>query len=1111
MKTKFNGFLTLLLAFVVQLTFAQSKTISGTVSDKTGSLPGVSVIIKGTTTGTETDFDGHYSITANIGDVLQYSFVGKTTVEKTVGASNTINVTMEDDANVLDEVVITTARNIKEKPRDVPYASQALKGEDLTIGRDNNLKTALNGKIAGVQVAAQSGAKLGSSGKVYLRGAISATGRNEALYIVDGVETSPENVDMDNIASINVLKGPSAVGLYGLRGADGVIVITTKRGEKGKVAVELFNNTTFENAAYFMDFQNEYGQGGSWGDANFSVFDYNAGIFGGLAPYPTEWAPLDGGRYMGTEYVDESWGPKFDGQPYIPWYAWWPGTADNPNPYYGKTIPYTAQPNNIKDYYNTGVTTKSGFAISGGGDKATARLSYSRTNQTGILPNSDAGNDNIVAKFEVNITDKLTAGVNATYNTRKWNGNFADTYGTSTSANFNQWFGRNLDVNKMKELKDLKTLNGHSASWNWWGPDLYGYGQYFGENTSNGDFTKPTFWFNPYYESALNQQNRKRDRFSGAFNINYKINDQISVGLDATDNNFNYNYTWKIPYELQYNSAFFRYHDAYINSFSTVEANLNTVIVSPHITYDTNITDDLDLNIYLGAESKNYKYNQVNNFMTTGGSNPYTQGLGLVIPDLFSFGNSRETIKPDYGRSRAYKSKSVFSRVKIGYKNFLTFTGDITNVWDSRYDIVGANNKNSFIFGSAGLAFVFSELMKNEGFLDFGKARISYGKVGTETSAYKVNPSYFLSSTSYNSNPTLYTPSTAPNPNVHPAASASVEGGIDLRMFNNKISLSTTYFSEHRTDEILNSETSSTTGVNAALVNAGDVKREGFEVELGVKAVKTDNFKWNIDFNWSNPKTTVLRLADGQTRQLIGERSIEHRSSFGVTELTNLPGQEWGQLVGNAIKRDASGTPVLDSNGMYNFEQDHNFGSVLPDFVGGVVNSFNYKGFTLTGSIAFQKGGKFFTLSEWWGTQTGLINSTVGNNDLGNPVRDAVSNGGGVHVVGVDNGGAPVDMYVEAHNYFAQYYNQRIAEPFIHDASYIKLSDLSLSYSFPKKVLGNALQGATIGVIARNLGMIAVSKENKQNWDPSELTYAWGEDGGLPGTRSIGFNVKLTF
>ena len=1127
MRTKLNGILTLFLAFVVQATFAQ-KTITGTVSDDMGPIPGASVLVKDTTNGTVTDFNGHYTISANTGDVLVFSMAGNST-EKTVGSSNVIDAVI--GVEVLDDVTIVGQRGIKTKARDVAYANQALKGEDLGIGKDNNLKTALSGKIAGVQVAAQSGAKLGSAGKVYLRGAISALGRSEALYIVDGIETSADNVDMDDVDSINVLKGPAAVGLYGLRGADGVIVITTKAGKKGKVSVDVYNNTTFDTVSGLMDYQNDYGQGGNWASAtDWATFDYASGTdstqghfstrfnIGGL-PYLPEWQIFDGKRYIANNQVDESWGPKFDGQDYIPWYSWWKGTAENPNPYFGKTEKYSAQPDNIKDFFSTGVTSKTGFAISGGNELGAGRIAYSRTDQSGILPNSKLSKDNVSAKFNLHINEKLNVGMTGVFSKRYRKGVFSDTYGTGTSANFNQWFGRNLDMNKMRELENLKNEAGMSASWNWWGPNDYMIGRTFRSAPYQdfvGNMVKPVFWFNPFFLINRDSREYKTNRFAGSFNTKYQANDHIALGLDVSTDTYTYKYSRKVPYELQYSAAYHLANDDFVNSLNTFERKLNAVEFVPSIQANYDLNDDVNLDVYLGYSSKTYDRESIRMRMSVKYVDPTGAGAtyGLVIPDLFLFSNSRERVVPKYDGAH-YKNKNLFSRMKIDYKKYLILTADISNVWDSRYDIIGADNKNSFMYGSVGASFVFTDLMENKGFINRGKLRANYGAVGTDTKAYKLNPSnsfddLYDQTYSYNSNPLMYSASTAPNKKVSPATSKAMEGGFDLSMFNSKVKFSATYFNEHRIDEILNTTVSSTSGVSEALVNAGDVLRKGLEVELGLKALDKKDFKWNVAVNWSKVNSTVIRLADGQDSQLIGEYRLDHQSSFNVIYFRNVAGQQWGQLVGNAIKRDAAGNPVL-IGGLYDFEADHNFGSVLPDFNGGIVNTFNYKGITLSGTVAFQKGGKFFSLSDWWGTQSGLTSNTVGNNDLGNPQRDAVADGGGVHVTGVDAAGAPVDTYVDASRYYHQFFDQKIAEGFVHDASYIKLSDLSLSYKIPANVLGKALKGASVGVIARNVALLSVSKDNTNKLDPSEMTYGWGEDAGLPRTRSIGFNVKLTF
>jgi TonB-dependent SusC/RagA subfamily outer membrane receptor len=275
---------------------------------------------------------------ANTGDVLRFSFVGMTTITKKIGESDVINVFMTADDNTLDEVVVT-ALGMKREVKTLSYAAQEIKQEELNITKGTNVKEALAGKVAGVQIQSQAGSKLGSSGKIRIRGAISLTADADPLYIVDGVPSDPNNVDMENIANVNVLKGPNATALYGQRGEYGVVVITTKKGS-GKLSVELIGSVTFDKVSFLPKYQNLYG-GGYEGEESFGTFDFNGGN-SPFGPYDPSWSALDGVRHLAWDnnYSDESWGPKFDGKPYAPWYAWWPGTESNPNPYFGKTVPY---------------------------------------------------------------------------------------------------------------------------------------------------------------------------------------------------------------------------------------------------------------------------------------------------------------------------------------------------------------------------------------------------------------------------------------------------------------------------------------------------------------------------------------------------------------------------------------------------------------------------------------------------------------------------------------------------------------------------------------------------------------------------------------------------
>ncbi len=1099
MRTKFNVMLTLLLALVVQVTFAQSKVITGVVTEAgTGEpLPGVNIVVKGTNIGATTDFDGKYSIKADLGQTLVYSYVGYQTVEKKVGNSNVINVQLKP-GDQLETVVITGAQGIKEKPKEVTYAQQVVKAKDLTIGKDTNIKTAMSGKVAGVQVHAQAGSKLGETGKVYLRGAISALGRKEALYIVDGVETSSDNIDMDNVESINVLKGPSALSLYGLRGADGVIIVTTKSGKKGKLTVDIYNNTTFDKVAYLPNYQNEYGQGYR-GESEFDTFN-----FASATNYPAEWQALDGQRYIKRPYADESWGPKFDGQDYMPWYTWWPG-ENNSNPYFAQPQKYVAQPDNVKDFYDTGINSKSGFAISGGSDKATGRITFSTNNVSGLIPTSGLTQNIATAKFSVNVTDKFTIGFNGTLSSKDIYGgtNFDDSYANPISGSFNQWFGRQLSTEKMKELKNLTTVNGYTASWNWWSP--YGYLLAdLGYIPGGAAVEKPVFWFNPYWQLDQESYNTTYNRSVGIVDFDYKVSDALDLKASASKATTDYKYERKTNYLMQYNSNALSWgFTDYLNSMTQAKNYYELNEIKLMGDYKKQINEDLKLQVILGGNYRGSSSEGLTSAMSRTGK---PTSAGFVIPDVYNFSNSKEVIIPETSYSE-FETYTVFSRVKFNFKDYLFLTGDISNVWDSRYDLVGRENPNSFMFGSAGLSFVFSQAMEMPEFINFGKLRLSYAEVGTEVRANSLNPGYRIGAgdyNSYNSLPLMYGPNTIVDPNVKPATSAAYEAGIDLKMLKNRMIFSLTYFNEHRKDEIIGTEVPYETGAQTLMTNAGDVQRTGFEIELGGDIIKNQDFGWNLTVNFSNPYVKVLELAEGQDSQLLS------RSSFGVVSVLNIPGEEYGQLVGTAIKKDDNGNNIIDPNtGLYVTEANHYFGSILPDFNGGIINSFRYKNINLSATITYQKGGNFFSLTEWWGTYTGILEETAGLNDKGIEKRLDVADGGGVHVVGVDTSGNPYDQYVPTKDYYQQQYPS-LAEGFIHDASYMKLAEVSLTYSFPKSLLGKNIKAASIGIIGRNLGMIAVSSENKHNWDPSEFGYMFGDDAQLPGTASYGFNVRLT-
>lgn len=1093
----------LTMAFVCLISagtaFAQSGSLTGTVTDaQTGEpLVGANVYISELQKGSPTDVNGEYEITdIPVGTYeVRVSYIGYTETTQTVeitSGTNELDFALQAGME-LSELVVT-ALGDEVNRNSVTFSTQEVEAEQLNVTQDANIKTSLAGKVAGVQILGQAGSKLGESGNIRVRGAISLTNDlAEPLYVVDGVPgVDPNMIDMNNVQDVNVLKGPNATALYGQRGENGVVIISTKGADASGVSVELNNALTVQRVAYLPEYQNQYGQGYG-GESEWTEFNYDPSY------HPSYFEPMDGTRYIASSYADESWGPKFDGSEYTPWYAWFPDS-----PYYGETATWEAQPDNIKNFYDQGVTNKASFAVNYAQDTYSARVSYANLNQSGILPYSDLNKHFMGAKFNADITEAFNVGVNFKYSLQDVTGDVrSDGYGNQTSGSFNSWFARQLDVDKMKELQNMKTPEGYLTSWNWWNPNNYAAGE---------SYKKPTFWYNSYKWMDDYYTGRDTDDMLINVDASYQLGDNWEVTASANRSVESRNDRWEVPYTFEYSAA----HDlymAFVNSFGIDKRTWTENNYGGRLNYQDNF-GDWSVDAFGGTTMRIQHYERFSAEMAQGN---YQSG-GLIIPNVYQYSNSREQIVPveqDWDK----QVFSLYGRANFGYKDMLYLNGSYRQDWSSALP----NDNNGYGYPSIGASFVFTELLESD-VLSYGKIRAGWAQVGTDVGAEELLPSYVLSSNPY-TNPTtqevtplLYTDGTRIDPNIKPAINSSFEVGADLRFFQDLLGLNVTYYSDVRQDEIIPISLSTSTGQTGYLTNAGRAEREGVEVQLDMTPISNENFQWTSTLNFSHSYTEVTDLPqDLQTYQIDNTTS-----SFSFVNITHEVGKEWGQLRAAGIKRNENGLPVLNpANGLYVAEQNMNFGSVLPDFTGGFLNNFTYKGLNLLAAIDFQKGGQFFSLSEQWGSYSGLLEETAGTNDLGNPKRDPVYDGdgnllpegerGGVHVVGVDEDGNEVDMYVPALDYYGQWYANRLAEPFIHDASFIKLRELSLSYALPQEWIGGFLSSARIGVVGRNLWMIALSGDNKHNWDPSELSMTYGENGQLPGTRSYGININVTF
>lgn len=1099
MKTKQRGILTLLLAFIVHLTFAQQKMVSGTVTDQDGiPLPGVNILVKGTTTGTQTDFDGKYSISASSGQVLLFTYLGQTPTSKTVSNQSVINVQMKEDAEALQEVVVT-ALGIKREERTLTYASQEVKGENLNITEDVNIKSAIAGKVAGVQIQGQSGSKLGESGKIRIRGGISLTSDSDPLYVIDGTPTTdPNSVDMGNVESLNVLKGPNATALYGQRAASGVVVITTKRGNKGQgLGVEISSSITFDKVAYLPNYQNMYGQGYA-GESEFAIFDYAGGNRLNGAAYPSWMQAFDGKRYFaGDAYADESWGPKFDGQGHIPWYNYYPDS-----PTFGEEVPYVGQPDNIKDAFNTGVSQKNSIAVSGSGDNYRARIAYTNIKQNGIVPNSDFTKNFISTSLDFDLSDKLTAGVNINYTVDDINGDFDDGYGNQTSGSLNSWFNRNLDMNKVKQYKDLQTPRGFATSWNNWGLDYYAYAEEAYQRTGNEtllEYQKPAFWFNQFTYLEQFKSTKSTNRLLGDVHFNYQLTDNFDITAKASRNQRNFKEQFFVPASIEYAAAPNLYNK-WVNSFgkdyiTSTEDNYNVLFK-----YKKDF-GKLDVTAFMGGNIQKNTYSRIRNWMDRENS----QNGGLILPDVYTYNNSREVLTA-YTYEYEKQVNSIYGNMSLGYDNMAYLDVSVRRDWSSSLP----SDNNGYTYPSIGGSFILSELWDNKGAVTFAKLRGSWAQVGDDVDALALNPSYQLGSNLYNDQILMYTPTQLVSSGIEPAINTSKEFGVDLKFIESRIGLSATYYTENRKNEIIPVSLSTGSGYSTLLTNAGESERKGIEITLNADIIRTEDFNWSITANYAKNKSEIISLP-GDLKAIDGNGD-DGTDDYNFVRIVHELGGDWGQLRGTGYKLDDNGNKVIGSDGLYAVETDQYFGSILPDFTGGLLTNFSYKNLSLAASFDFQKGGKFFSLSEMWGTYSGLFDDTVTLNDNGVNQREALADGGGVHVTGVDASGNPVDTYVEAQTYWNQFQPNRLATPFVHDADYIKLRDLSLTYNLPKKLLEKtALQSVSVSAVGRNLWLISVADDNKHGWDPSELSQTYGENAQLPGTRSYGLNLKLTF
>lgn len=1075
--------------------YAQNRVISGSVTDDKGDpIPFASIKVKNEKQGTSADDKGNFSIKVPQGAVLiinSVSFGEKEVVVK----SERVNVSLTKVDQSLSEVFVTTALNVKRKADNLSYATQGIKADKLTTTRILDVSNALAGKIAGVQVKSQSGAKLGSAATVRLRGAGSLTDVNP-LYVVDGTPIDPIDVNTDDVEDIQVLKGPAATALYGQRAEGGVIMITTKKGnKKSGLGVDFTSTVIVDKVGVLPKYQNDYA-GGTLGTPGqeWQKFNWDASM-------PAEWKALDGKNYH-TYFDDASWGPRISGQDYIPWYAWYPGTK-----YSYKTAKLTPQPDNVKQFWNGNGASQyiNNLSLSRAGDNYSFRLSYTNTNQKGIVPTSTLVKNFVSTGMSYDINTHLTAGVNFSYTNEIINGEFNDDYGNNSAGSFSSWFHRDLDMNILKEFRGYRTPDGILPSWN-----LNDGGGINGLAPSNkASFLRPNYWFDhySYFDNVSSISNR--NRIVGDVNLTYKFNSHFKVAGFLRRNQQTRTNEGKVPTAMELSS-----NDA-SSTLAYGESGGGRPI---RATYSTRYNYDNEDNYeFLG--SYNQKFGDFAVDLNLGANDRINESKyifnttkgGLTIPDLFTLSNS--LISPFYYENARYKKevRSYYGRGSVNWKDIAIVDFSLRNDNSSAL----AKGNNSYTYPSVGGSLLLTKYVEKViPAISFAKLRGSWAQIGSDLGAYANSITYSLGSTQWNGNALSTTPDKLVDPNIKPSLSSSYEAGFDFRFLKNRIGASFTYYNQKTKDQIVTAPITSASGFTSKLLNAGQINKSGIELTLEATPILSKNFRWDISINVAKNKSQIVSLYPGVTS--LYSAGGAYASSAGnagyAPGVWNFVGQTWGQLRGGGIMK-YNGTPVLDAGGFFTPVQNTNFGSVLPDYTGGVVNSIRYKDFFLSVAIDFTKGGKYYSLSDFWGKLSGLYDVTAGLNDKGIPIRNAVADGGGVHVKGVDatsNHGV-VNKYVEAGDYYSQFYNHQINEGSIFNLSYVKVREISFGYKLPINSMGkfgSNFKNITISAICRN--PVLLYSDNK-NIDPSELAIGYGESGQLPPTRSMGLTLKLGF
>jgi len=1064
-------FLLVLTVFMMNMVNAQ-ETITGIVTDTDrNTIPYVNILLSGTVTGSTANENGVYTIDVpNLSGALEFSVLGYETQIVPIENRRTINITLADSSEVLDEVVLT-ALGLKRETKELGYVIQNLGAKGVTEVKSVNFLDNLSGKLAGVTIN-QGATGVGSSSKITIRGEASFS-NNNPLFIVDGVpinNTSVFNftneaaagfqeidfgngamdVNPDDIAEVSVLKGPSAAALYGTRASNGVIIIETKSGKNSKGLGVSYNTSFFVDSAFQLpNFQNEYGQG------NSGEFAFVDGLGGGT-----------------NDLITYSWGPRLDVGNLIPQYDSPVTLTDGTIVRGGDTalysgIPITptefkSNPDNLKDFYETGTTLINNIAISNGFDKGSFRFSFTDLRSESIIPGVNLDRQTIGTRLNFQPIDKLRINSSISYINSSSDNRPSNGYG-SENANYSlvAWGPRSLNIENLK---------------NYWQPGLEGLQQYS---------YNYTFFDNPYFILNENRNSFNRDRVFGNISASYDITEHVTATIrTGMDYSSELRQLQRAYSSNRFVSGGYAEHDVFFREINT-DFLLNYA----------NQFNDISVDVSFGGNRLDQK-----------AFTSQSQTTSLAQPGIFRLSNAASPIEVFEFESNK-RINSFYGLAKFGYKDFLFL--DITgrNDWSSALATPFSVDNTSFFYPSFSSSFILSEVVDLPKAISFAKLRASWAQVGNDTDPYQTTGA-FVAQTPFNGQPTFSNSNTIANANLQPELTSSFEVGADVRLFGDQVRFDVSYYNALTKDQIISLPIGISSGHTQQVVNGGEVRSKGVEIILGISPVISQNLKWNSTLNFSTNRSTVETLPQDEGRLTLAYSRI-YDSQNQTVFLQAEEGGRVGDLYGTGYLKNENGDFILTDEGRYIPDNElQKLGNYNPDFMLGFNNQLNYKNWNMGFLFDWRQSGIIVSRTRALGNVGGQLAETAHRPEEG------------IVPVGVVNTGTtdnpvytPNTVAVTAESYYRQFYDRNHEENNTYDASFLKLRQVSVGYTFDNLSLFNLDATLNLSLIGKNLFAIT---ENP-HFDPEQLAVqgqgfiSGVEDMSYATTRSIGFKAGFNF